>query len=102
VRSTSLRFAAVARGLDVVARRHGLRMPSFRSPPRIAGAARTLRRRADGSAMVSVVIRGRPWPAVLADMVEGVLAANDLTGAPAEQIRAALWDAVGRVDDQAA
>jgi hypothetical protein len=98
----SLRFAAVARALDVAARRHGLRMPSFRSPPRIAGATRTLRRRADGGTMVSVVIRGRPWPAVLADMVDGVLATNDLDGPRAEPLRRALWDAVGRADEQAA
>jgi hypothetical protein len=41
------------------------------------------------------VLRGRPWPAVLADLVEGVVAANRLSGPAADQARAALWAAVG-------
>ena len=37
---------------------------------RLVGVDRTLRRRG-GGAVVSVRLRGRPWPAVLADMIEG-------------------------------
>ena len=93
--STSVRFAAAVRALGVEARRHGLAVPGFRSPPRLSGVDRSLRRRVDGGATVAVVLRGRPWPAVLADLVEGVVAANRLSGPAADQARAALWSAVG-------
>jgi len=43
---------------------------------------------------VSIVLRDRPWPAVIADMIEGIVVSNSLTGARADQIRAALWLAV--------
>ena len=90
---TALRFAELARTMGVVARAQGLTMPAFRSPPRAAGAHRTVRRRA-GGVTVAVRLRGRPWPAVVADMVEGVIVANDLVGPKAERARAALWEAV--------
>jgi hypothetical protein len=94
MQSPSLRFAAAVRALAVEARRHRLSMPAFRSPPRLAGVTRSLRRRPDGGATVAVVVRGRPWSAVLADMVDGVVAANQLNGAAADQARARLWHAV--------
>jgi hypothetical protein len=43
---------------------------------------------------VSVRLRQRPWVAVLADMIDGVIAANRLSGAPADTVRTALWQAV--------
>ena len=95
VESPVLRFAEAVRALGVEARRNGLRMPAFRSPPRLVGVARSVRRRADGGATIAVVVRGRPWAAVVADMVEGVLVANGLTGVAADTARAALWRAVG-------
>jgi hypothetical protein len=95
---TSIRFAQVARALAMRARAEGLEAPSFRSPPGVRGEARTLRRRSDGTATVAVETRGRPWPAVLADMVEGVLVANGLAGPAAARPRAALWQAVATVD----
>jgi hypothetical protein len=100
--STALRFATAARALDAAARALSLVVPSYRSPPRLAGSSRTLRRRSDGGTTVSVVIRDRPWPAVLADMVEGVIAANELDGARAERARERLWDAVDDVEHRAA
>jgi hypothetical protein len=69
----------------------GLDPPAFRSPPRLLGVDRTIRRRADGGTVVAVVLRGRPWPAILADLVEGVVAANGLAGAEADRARKALW-----------
>lgn len=66
--------------------------PSFRCPPRLVGVDRTIRRRPDG-AIVSVRLRGRPWAAVLADMVEGVVAANRLPALEADRVRAELWRA---------
>jgi hypothetical protein len=93
--STSLRFAEAVRALGLEARRRGLTMPAFRSPPRLAGVQRSLRRRPDGGAVVAVVVRGRPWPAVVADMVDGVVAVNQLKAATADRARAALWAAAG-------
>ena len=93
--STALRFAETVRALGIEARRNRLKMPGFRSPPRLRGVDRSVRRRADGGATIAVVVRGRPWAAVVADMVEGVIVANGLTGAAADRTRAKLWTAVG-------
>ncbi len=86
-------FAAAARTLAREARRLGLVAPSYRCPPRLVGVDRTIRRRgpADG-AVVSVVVRGRPWPAVLADMIEGVVVANALVPPAADRVRTELWE----------
>jgi hypothetical protein len=100
--STSLRFAAAARALGLAGRAQGLRVPSFRSPPRLDGATRTMRRRRDGHASIAVVLRDRPWSAVLADMIDGVIAANDLAGLAADQARVTLWHAVTQSEDRAA
>ena len=91
--ATSLRFAAAARALTHAARRGGLVAPDFRSPPRTPGRSRTLRRGGDAP-LVSVVVHGRPWPAVLADLVEGIVAANELDGPPADAARDHLWAAL--------
>ena len=84
---------AVARELAVATRAAGLAVPAFRSPPRIAGAVRTLRRYPGGT-VVSVRLRDRPFDAVVADMVEGVVAANRLAGEPALRARTYLAEAV--------
>ena len=93
--SPSLRVAEAVRSLGIEARRHGLAMPAFRSPPRLAGVHRSLRRRPDGGIVVAIVLRGRPWAAVLADMIDGVIAANRLDGTRADATRGALWASVG-------
>ncbi|MEZ5205053.1 MAG: hypothetical protein R2701_11935 [Acidimicrobiales bacterium] len=99
--STSLQFAAAVRSLSAAARARGLAVPSFRSPPRRPGFDRTVRRRPDGSVTISVAAKGRPFPAVVADLIEGVVVVNDLTGAPATRERTALWEAV-LADDRVA
>jgi hypothetical protein len=105
---TSLRFARIARRLTEAARAQGLRAPTFRSPPRVPGVTRTIRRGsgggggAGGAATVSVVLRGRPWAAVTSDMIEGTLVANRLTGVAADRARAALWSVLAELTDQAA
>ncbi len=91
--ATTLQFASAARDLATAARLRDLVVPGFRSPPRIADAHRTIRRRGPVPS-VAVKLRGRPWPAVLADMIEGVVVANELTGIRADRVRAALWLAV--------
>ena len=88
-----LQFASAARVLASQAHRHGLKPPGFRSPPRIVGVDRSLRR-VNGGVVVSVLLRGRPFVAVLSDMVQGVVAANQLTGREAEIARTVLWASV--------
>ena len=90
---TSLDFASTARSLGRAARLRDLVVPDFASPPRRADLDRSIRRRA-GAPLVSVRLRGRPRNAVLADMIEGIVVANRLTGARADLVRAALWLAV--------
>lgn len=55
------------------------------------GRDRTLRRRADGSVAIAVRLSGRPFAAVVADMIDGVIAANRLSGQDAEEWRRRLW-----------
>lgn len=53
--------------------------------------------------MVAVQTRGRPWVAVLGDMIEGIVVANGMHGAEATRVRTALWSAVeGELDRTAA
>jgi hypothetical protein len=107
---TSLRFARIARRLVDAARAQGLRAPTFRSPPRVPGVTRTIRRgsgsaataTAAATATVSVVLRGRPWAAVTSDMIEGTIVANGLTGVAADRARATLWSALAEFADLAA
>ncbi|NCY17400.1 MAG: hypothetical protein EBX39_11670 [Actinobacteria bacterium] len=90
--ATSLRFAAAARTLGQVARREGLVVPSFRSPPRTLGLDRSIRRLRTG-VVVSVRLRDRPWIAVLVDMIDGVVTTNLLEGVDAARLRSLLWEA---------
>lgn len=101
--SSSLQFAATVRTLGGAARARGLVVPGFRSPPRVPGAERTIRRRVEGGGTVAVVIKGRPYQAVIADLIEGIVVVNDLAGAEATRVRTHLWEAVvGALDGQAA
>src|SRR5262249_6232922 len=97
----AIEFANAARTLTSAAQRRGLIGPSFRCPPRILGVDRSLRRHPAGGAVVAVRLRGRPWAAVLADMIEGVAAANRLQPAQAFRLRAELWAALGYVQSPA-
>ena len=89
-----LAFAEAARQLGMAVRGQELVVPSFRSPPREVGRRRTLVRHGDGSVTVSVMVRNRIWEAVLADMIEGVVAANQLDGIDAEVLRDQLWESL--------
>lgn len=94
VQHSALDFAHAAKALGREARRRGLVAPSFRCPPRVVGVARTLRRFEGGGAVVAVQLKGRPWLAVLGDMIEGVIVANSLVPPQADQLRTELWAAV--------
>lgn len=87
-------FAHAARQLATEARRRGLLAPGFRSPPRLVGVDRSIRRHPSGAA-VAVRVRNRPWVAVAADMIEGVVAANRLAPPRSDRLRAELWTALG-------
>lgn len=86
---STVRFAWAARALTAEARRLGLAPPGFRSPPRLSGCDRTIRRRPTGT-VVAVRLRQRPFADVVADMVDGVVAANGLEGEAAARTRVAL------------
>jgi hypothetical protein len=98
----ALRFSSAVRTLGQAARARGLVVPGFRSPPRLSGAERTLRRRGDGGVTIAVVLRGRPFVAVVGDMIEGIVVANQLDGTAATRARTALWEAVVANEEAAA
>lgn len=93
MQSSSLRFARSVQALAATTRALGLVVPGFRSPPRLVGVQRSIKRW-PGGATVAVVVRDRPWPAVQADLVEGIIAANQLTSPAADRARAELWRAL--------
>jgi hypothetical protein len=96
----ALRFADAARRLGAAAHEAGLSVPAFRSPPRVPGAARTIRRYPAG-AVVSVRLRGRPFTDVVTDMVDGVLAANRVPPSDAPRLRARLEAALSATPEVA-
>ena len=46
-------------------------------------------------AVIAVQVRDRPWAAVVADMIEGVVVANQLVAPQADRLRTDLWEAIG-------
>lgn len=96
-----MRFAVTARLLADTARSAGLSVPAFKSPPRIDGVDRTIKRRGR-DVVVAVRVKGRPFGAVIADLVEGIVVANELEGPDAGRARSLLWDAIATVDGVAA
>ena len=89
-----IRFAELARRIGAAARAAGLVVPAFRTPPRRSELARTIRR-LPGGPVVAVRLRARPTADVVADMVEGVIVANRLTGDAAGRVRATLLQMIG-------
>lgn len=94
INQSALDFAHAARLLGREARRRGLVAPSFRCPPRVVGLQRSLRRYPNG-AVVAVQLKGRPWLAVVGDMIEGVVVANQLSPPHADRLRNELWRVIG-------
>lgn len=86
----SARFSATARTVADAARAVGLVPPAFRSPPASPDLDRSLRWQPDGRCIVAVRAAGRPLADIVADLVEGVIAANRLTGDAAAAARAKL------------
>src|SRR3546814_20347603 len=98
MQSSSIRFATAVQVLARAARAQGLVVPGFRSPPRLGGVHRSIKRWA-GGAPIAVVVKDRPWAAVQADLLDGVIAATRLAGAAADRAREGLWLALeGRTE----
>lgn len=98
--ASTVDFAHAARRLTRAAVRRGLVGPSFRCPPRLVGVDRSIRRRRDadgGGAVVAVRVKGRPREAVLADMIEGIVATNQLKPPVADRVRTELWQVIAPV-----
>jgi hypothetical protein len=89
-------FADVVRQLMVATAATGMRMPSFRSPPRHAGVERTIRWLRDDKAIVAVRRGDRKADAVVADMIQGVVAANRLSGSEAKDAARKLAECLSR------
>jgi hypothetical protein len=86
-------FAQAARTIARSARQRELVIPTFRCPPSLP-VDRSIRRTRLG-AVVAVRVKGRPYVAVAADMIEGVIVTNRLSGPDALRVRGALWAALG-------
>ncbi|MEY3805230.1 MAG: hypothetical protein RIR69_42 [Actinomycetota bacterium] len=90
--SATTKFTAAARVLAQRAAELDLVVPGFRSPPRIVGVNRSIRRARDGrGGVVAVRIADRPFTAAVGDMIEGVLCINGLDPAEADRVRTQLW-----------
>lgn len=96
--ATAVQFSDSVRRVVRAAQRMGLRPPVFRSPPRIDGVDRSIRRRSNGTVVVAIRRTDRPLAAVRADIIDGVLAANRLAGAEADRFRHAAWAALESSD----
>jgi hypothetical protein len=90
--SATTKFTAAARVLAQRANELNLVVPGFRSPPRIVGVNRTIRRSRDGEGgVVAVRLSDRPFTAAVGDMIEGVICINNLGAPEADIIRTQLW-----------
>ncbi|MEY2470331.1 MAG: hypothetical protein QOF21_3029 [Actinomycetota bacterium] len=76
-------FAQLVRRLGLVATAAGLRMPGFVSPPRTRTAPRTIKWLTGDRALVAVRRIDRKADEVVGDMIDGVVAANRLSGSEA-------------------
>ena len=86
----SVRFSMVAKAFGHLGAQAGFAVPGFRSPPRSTQTARAIRRDSSGS-VVAVRIKDRPFEAVIADMIEGVVVCNGLPGPRSGELRDLLW-----------
>lgn len=95
-RASAIRFSDSVRTVVALSKRGGLSAPVFRSPPRRPGVDRTIRRRGDRPPVVAIARSGRPLAAVLSDVIEAVVVANDLDGCRADRFRRAAWSELER------
>lgn len=89
---SSVEFALAAQQVNRLASSWGLQTCGFRCPPAVAGVNRSLRTSPEGRVTVAVLVRGRCFGDVLADVVDGVLVANaSLTPEQALEFRSAVF-----------
>ena len=91
--SYSIKFVKVVRTLERIANQRGFNVPTFRSPPPTAKFQRTVKKQPDKKLIISIVVRERPWLAVLADIIEGFVLANKPSNRESE-LRDLLWDSI--------
>lgn len=90
--SATTKFTAAARVLAQRAAELDLVVPGFRSPPRIVGVNRSIRRSRDSEGgVVAVRLSDRPFTAAVGDMIEGVIFINRLEPPEADRARTQLW-----------
>ena len=90
--SATTKFTAAARVLAQRAAELDLVVPGFRSPPRIVGVNRSIRRSRDSEGgVVAVRLSDRPFTAAVGDMIEGVIFINRLEPPAADRARTQLW-----------
>lgn len=77
-------FADMVKRLNRAATAAGMAAPSFTSPPKAPSATRTIRWLAPDRALVAVRRGDRAADAVVHDMIDGVIAANRLSGSEAQ------------------
>ena len=94
MQSQSLRFSESVRVLSDAARRRGLSVPAFRSPPHRPDVDRSLRRRPNGEVTVAVRLAGRPFAAVQTDLIESLIVVNEVDAADVQPLRRELWNAL--------
>jgi hypothetical protein len=75
MQADSLMFSAIVQAATSEARRLGLSVPAFRSPPSLPGRDRTIASR-QGQVVVAVRLRDRPACDIAADVIEGILVAG--------------------------
>ncbi|WP_420624691.1 hypothetical protein [Candidatus Poriferisodalis sp.] len=92
------RFVLTVRALAAAARALDLNVPSFQSPPRSDQLVRSIQRRPPDDCVVAVRVRGRPFGAVVADAIEGIVVCNDLASEAAGAARDVLWRAAVGTD----
>ena len=100
VPTPAVQFSETVRQVVTLARRQGLRPPVFRSPPRLDGVDRSIRRRPNGTVVVAVRRAGRPLAAIQSDVIDGVVTANELRGEQADGFRRAAWAQLEGVPDR--
>ncbi|WP_419916347.1 hypothetical protein [Candidatus Poriferisodalis sp.] len=96
------RFVLTARALAAASRDMGLHVPSFQSPPRSDQLDRSIQRSGNGESVVAVRVRGRPFAAVVADAIEGIVVCNRLDVSAAAAVRDELWREIEGSHDAAA
>ena len=86
----SVRFSIVAKAFGQLAAQAGFVAPGFRSPPSSRQTDRAIRKHGSGS-VVAVRIKDRPFEAVIADMIDGVIVCNELSSPRSGELRNLLW-----------